>query len=128
GQARELLASELDALGSSEVGEDEFARVQNLRVASFFFAMEHMGGFGGIADRLNAYNVFRGDPGLITADVQRFRTATRGQLREVAQRHLAGKPRVTLSVLGRKPAARGAALDRGVAPSPAQPAGYRAPI
>ena len=57
-----------------------------------------------------------------------IRTATRGQLREVALRYLAGKPRVRLSVLGRKLAGRGAALDRGVAPPPAEPAGYRAPI
>ena len=43
---------------------------------SFFFALEHIGGFGGVADRLNAYNVFRGDPALITADVDRFQRVT----------------------------------------------------
>jgi zinc protease len=126
--AQELIESELEALAAAEVGEEEFARVQNLRTASFFFGMEQMGGFGGIADRLNAYNVFRGDPGLITADVQRFRTATRGQLREVAVRYLAGTPRVTLSVLGRKSTRRGAVLDRRVAPSRGEAAGFRAPV
>ena len=49
---------------------------RTMRVASFFFALEHMGGFGGVADRLNAYNVFRGDPSLITTDVQRFQSVS----------------------------------------------------
>ena len=66
---------------SSEVGEDELRRVQKLRIASFYFALEHIGGFGGVADRLNAYNVFRGDPGLIGSDV---RTVPGGHRRSVA--------------------------------------------
>ena len=40
--------------------------MQRLRVAAFWFALEHVGGFGGVADRLNAYNIYRGDPGQIT--------------------------------------------------------------
>jgi predicted Zn-dependent peptidase len=128
GQARDLIDSELQALADAEAGADEFARVQNLRVASFYFALEHLGGFGGIADRLNAYNVFRGDPSLITTDVGRFRMATPGQLRDVARRYLAGQAHVALSVLGRKPAPHPAVLDRAVAPPRGEPAGYRAPV
>jgi predicted Zn-dependent peptidase len=128
GEARNLIESELSALASSEVQEDELRRVQILRVAAFFFAMEHMGGFGGIADRLNAYNVFRGDPALIATDVQRFRAVGAGELRSVALRYLADRPRVTLSVIGRKDAARGVPLDRSVIPTRSEPAGYRAPL
>ena len=61
--------SELNAIAAVGVSDDELARVQSLRVAGFWFALEHIGGFGGVADRLNAYNVYRGDPALITADV-----------------------------------------------------------
>src|SRR5262249_55922152 len=89
-QARDLVESELEALGSREVSDDELRRVKNLQVASFFFAMEHMGGFGGIADRLNAYNVYRGDPTLVATDVRRFRAVAAGDIREVANRYITG--------------------------------------
>ena len=47
-----------------------------MKTASFLFALEHIGGFGGVADRLNAYNIFRGDPSLITTDLERFQRVT----------------------------------------------------
>jgi predicted Zn-dependent peptidase len=127
-QALDLIDAELAKLAETEVGEEELRRVQNMRIASFYFALEHIGGFGGIADRLNAYNVFRGDPGLVGGDVRRFRAVTAGQLSEVAARHLAGRPRISLSVLGRKEAAKGTPLDRATAPPRAMTTGYRAPV
>ena len=52
--------------------DDELARVKNGRLAGFFYALENIGGFGGVADRLNAYNVYLGDPGRITSDFERL--------------------------------------------------------
>ena len=127
-QAQDLIDAELGRLESSEVDEDELRRTQNLRIASFYFALEHIGGFGGIADRLNAYNVLRGDPALIGSDVRRFRTVTPAGVQDVARRYLEGRPRVALSVVGRKEMARGTPLDRTVAPPRAVSAGYRAPL
>ena len=72
GRAGSVITSELGALVAEGADEEELRRVQNQRVAGFFYALEHMGGFGGVADRLNAYNVFRGDPSLVTADVRRL--------------------------------------------------------
>ncbi len=125
--ALDLIDAELGRLESSEVGEDELRRVQNLRIASFYFALEHMGGFGGVADRLNAYNVFRGDPSLIGSDVRRFQAVTAGRLQEVAVRYVSGRPRVCLSVLGRKETAKVTPLDRSTAPTSSITTGYRAP-
>ncbi len=127
-QAEDLVDAELGRLESSEVGEEELHRAQNMRIASFYYALEHIGGFGGVADRLNAYNVFRGDPGLIGSDVRRFQAVTAGQLREVAVRYLAGRPRLGLSVLGRKETARVTSLDRTAAPPRSVSAAYRAPV
>ncbi len=127
-KARELFDSELAAVESSEVTEEELRRVQKLRIAGFYFALEHMGGFGGVADRLNAYNVFRGDPGLIGSDVRRFQAVTADDIRQVARRYLAGRPRIALSVVGRKETGRGATLDRKIAPPGSEPVGYQAPI
>ncbi len=127
-RVRELVDAELAAVDSAEVGEDELRRVQKLRISGFYFALEHIGGFGGVADRLNAYNVFCGDPGLLGNDIQRFQAVTSGAIRAVARRYLAGRPRIALSVIGRKEAVRGTALDRKVAPPRAEPVGYKAPI
>ena len=90
-----------------------------MRVASFFFALEHIGGFGGVADRLNAYNVFRGDPSLITTDVERFRT-------RYGTESLAGRTSVistdvresSLSVVGRQKAAVGHRRSTGASSLP----------
>ena len=88
-----------------------------------------MGGFGGVADRLNAYNVFRGDPSLITTDVERFQSVSAPELERVAARYLDGRPRVSLSVVGRKKAGRverrSTARPRSPAPSPSR---FRPPV
>ena len=105
-QARELVEAELTAMAETEVSDEELRRVQNMRMAGFFFALEHIGGFGGVADRLNAYNVFRGDPALIGSDVRRFREVTPAAIRGVLSRHVAGKPRIALSVIGREGAGK----------------------
>ncbi len=127
-QARELIEAELSALGDVEVGGEELRRVQNMRVAGFVFALEHIGGFGGVADRLNAYNVFRGDPGLIGSDVGRFREVTPAMIREVVGRHIAGKLRVALSVVGRGGRSEIAAPDRKAVPDRLESSGFAAPL
>jgi predicted Zn-dependent peptidase len=128
GEVRYLLETEIANIAAGGVTEQELNRVITMKTASFFFALEHMGGFGGIADRLNAYNVFRGDPSLITTDLRRFQHVTIDAIATVAARYLDGKPRVTLSVLGRKPASAMSALDRATPPPSAAPAAYRAAV
>ena len=38
--------------------------------------LERLGGFGGIADRLNSYNHYLGTPDYLQQDIQRYRTVT----------------------------------------------------
>ena len=67
-----------------------------------------MGGFGGVADRLNAYNVYLKDPSKIHSDVARFRNRSMpSNVRAAAWEYLVKKPRVTLTVLGREEAKAG---------------------
>jgi zinc protease len=123
-----LVERELAAIAASGVTDDELFRVRNMRVASFYFALEHAGGFGGVADRLNAYNVFRGDPSLITSDLERFRNVTAQELDCVASRYLDGKPRISLSVVGRQKAGDGTPLDRSAPLASAVPSRFRPPL
>ena len=56
--------------------EAELDRVKNGRLAGFIYALDNVGGFGGVADRLNAYNIYLGDPGRITSDLDRYQAVT----------------------------------------------------
>ncbi len=125
--AQDLIDAELATIAGSGVTPEELARVQRLRVSSFFFALEHMGGFGGVADLLNAFNVLRGDPGLLATDIQRFGDVQPEELRVVAAGYLVGRPRVCLSVVGR-PKRATSPLDRSQPPASASPVPYRPPL
>jgi predicted Zn-dependent peptidase len=129
-EARALVDAELAAIAERGVADDELGRVQNGRLAGFFYALENLGGFGGIADRLNAYNIYLGDPGRITADYQRYQAVTPDAVAAVARRFAVGQPRLALEVIGNKAPARpphGPSLDRSVPPVSPSAARFRAP-
>jgi zinc protease len=85
------------ARGGVEAEELERALAQV--ESGFVQALERVGGFGGIADRLNEYSVFTGDAGFAPRDLARFRRATPDTLVEAANRWLVDRPGVTLSVV-----------------------------
>jgi predicted Zn-dependent peptidase len=130
-QVRALIDEELASIAASGVADEELERVQNGRLAGFFYALENLGGFGGVADRLNAYNVFLGDPGRITSDFQRYQDVTAETLSTVARRYLVGHPRVALEVIPNKnqgsASLAGPPLDRSIVPVSPPAARYRAP-
>src|SRR5207244_8099105 len=101
-EARELIDAELAAISREAVTSAELERVKNGRLAGFFYALETIGGFGGVADRLNAYNVYLGDPGRITSDFERYQQVSPESVRDVARRYADGRPRVALTVVGGK--------------------------
>ena len=76
---------------------------------------------------MNAYNVFRGDPSLITSDVVRFESVAVTKLRDVAAAYLADRPRAILSVIGQKKAAGKTPLDRALVPAAPAPSHFRPP-
>ncbi|QEH36991.1 Peptidase M16 inactive domain protein [Aquisphaera giovannonii] len=126
-ELRGLLDEEVASIAEAGVTPEELSRVRTMKTASFLFALEHLGGFGGVADRLNAYNVYRGDPGLITRDLPRFQAVDVDDIRRVARRYLAGKPAVSLSVVGQKAVTSSPTLDRAVPPTSSPPAAFAAP-
>jgi zinc protease len=50
--------------------------------------LESLGGFGGVADRLNLYNYFLGDPGYLPQDLARYDKATVGDVKQFADKYL----------------------------------------
>jgi zinc protease len=69
------------------------------------YRLQTVGGFGGKSDQLNAYNVFRNDPGFFARDLARYQNATIESVRLAAQRYLRFDARVVLSIVPRGQAA-----------------------
>ena len=128
--AHALIAAEIAAIAERGVEEAELERVRNGRLAGFIYALDNVGGFGGVADRLNAYNIYLGDPGRITSDLERYAAVTADAIRAAAQTYLHDRPSVALTVVGRSKAGAapvGNPLDRSVPPPSAPAAAFRAP-
>jgi zinc protease len=58
------------------VGEEELRRSQVQAEAHFTYRLQTIGGFSGKSDQLNAYNVYRDDPGYVGEDLARYGRAT----------------------------------------------------
>jgi zinc protease len=63
--------------------------------------LQTVGGFGGKSDQLNAYNTFLGSPDYFSADLNRYRMATRESIQAAAAKYLDPSQRVILSVVPR---------------------------
>jgi zinc protease len=77
---------------------EELARALAQAEAHFVYRLQTVGGFSGKSDQLNAYNVYRADPGYFGDDLGRYLRLTAHDVREAA-RALAASPRVALSVV-----------------------------
>ena len=66
-----------------ELSEIELAR--NSAQTQTVRGLERLGGFGGVADRLNDYNHFLGDPGFLRKDLQRYENVTPAGVKAFAQ-------------------------------------------
>jgi zinc protease len=83
----------------------EMERAEAQAEAHFMYRLQTVGGFGGKSDQLNAYNVFRDDPGFFASDLARYRNATPESVRRAAKRYFRVDARVVLSVVPRGHAA-----------------------
>jgi zinc protease len=96
---------EIGVLAAGGPTAAEMERAEAQAEANFVYHLQTVGGFDGKSDQLNAYNVFRGDPGFFARDLDRYRLATPESVREAARRYLSPDRRVVLSVVPRGRAA-----------------------
>ncbi|MDB5351144.1 MAG: putative Zn-dependent peptidase [Planctomycetota bacterium] len=131
-RAKSRVYEELEAIAADGVTALELDRVKNGRLAGFLYALDNVGGFGGVADRLNAYNTYLGDPGRITADFARYQAVTPDQIQSIATSSFAtGRSwtaHVALTVLGRKTPTILPPLDRSIRPVSASASAFHAPL
>jgi zinc protease len=96
---RQIIDEEIDKLRTSAPDEREMARALNQIEASFFEAMERVGGFGGKADQLNAYYTRTGMPDYFEEDLARYRSTSAQDVQSVVSRYLLEDRRVELTVM-----------------------------
>jgi zinc protease len=97
---REIVAA-VQQVAADGPTTDELERARAQTAAQFVYRIQTIGGFGGKSDQLNAYNVFRGDPGYIAADRARYDAVTAEGLAAAVRTWLVDQPHVALSVVPR---------------------------
>jgi len=90
---------ELERFAAEGPTERELTRGRVQAEAAFVFRVESLGGFGGKADQLNAYNIYRSNPDSFQADLDRYLHATRETLRVSVADWLGRRAAVTLAVV-----------------------------
>ena len=87
-QLESAIREEIEKFQRDGPTPEELERARNTIESSIIRGLESLGGFGGVADRLNLYNHFLGDPGYLPRDLQRYRSATVESVLRLAQREL----------------------------------------
>src|SRR5437763_16448668 len=87
---------ELDIFRSSGPTEAELERARNTILTQTISRLERLGGFGGVADRMNSYNHYLGDPGYLPRDLQRYTDASVAPVKKLADEKLANNERVVV--------------------------------
>lgn len=81
-QLENAIREELERFQKEGPRQSELESARNTIESAIIRALENL---GGLADRLNLYNHFLGDPGYLSGDLERYRTATIESLQELAQ-------------------------------------------
>jgi len=95
-EIEKAIDEELTRFGESGPDQAEVDRARNIVETRIIQGLETLGGFGGVADRLNTYNHYLGDPGYLANDLQRYRDVTPASVKNFVQQQLAPTARVVV--------------------------------
>lgn len=87
---------ELELLRSQGPTEAEVERAKNVIETGIIRGLETLGGFGGVADRLNMYNHYLGTPDYLQQDISRYRKVTPVSVQNFAQTYLRNENRAVV--------------------------------
>jgi zinc protease len=109
-------AIEAELVRFRESGPDakEVDQARNITETRIIQRLETLGGFGGVADRLNQYNHYLGTPDYLAQDLARYRQVTATSIKAFAEQQLRSNARVVVHGVAGEP-------DLG-APVPTPPA------
>jgi len=93
----------IDAFTASGPKPEEVERARNKEETQLISGLERLGGFGGVADQLNYYNQYTGDPGYLPKDLARYEAVTPASVEKWAGSTLGKNQRVVVyGVPGKK--------------------------
>ncbi len=98
-EIRPLVLEILGQVQQQGVSAQEVERAKRNIIANRLRTVERIGGFGGKADLLNAYQVFLGDPGYLPRDIARYRAVTPRSVQAFATKFLVPDERIELDVV-----------------------------
>ena len=98
-ELEEAVDAELAKLLAEGVTDQELEQARMAWEASFIRRLERIGGFGGVADQLNNYNYYLGDPGSFDRDIERYSKATAEDVLSYTERYLQAGKRGTLHLV-----------------------------
>jgi zinc protease len=87
---------EMDTFRKEGPTAAELARARNVLESRIIAGLETLGGFGGVADRLNSYNHYLGTPDFLAADIARYENASKESIQAFAQGQLNGNQRAVV--------------------------------
>jgi zinc protease len=102
-EIEKAIDEELAAFRTDGPTPAELERAQNGVETRIIRGLERLGGFGGVADRLNEYNHYLGTPDYLAQDLGRYRKATVASIRAFAQEQLKPNARVVVYGIPGKP-------------------------
>jgi zinc protease len=103
-ELEKAIDEELSTMRSKPADARELESARNRIETSIIGGLEVLGGFGGVADRLNSYNHYLGTPDYLDKDVQRYRAVTPASVQAFARDQLATNARVVMHVMPGEPA------------------------
>ncbi len=95
-EIEKAIQEELERFRKEGPEEKELERARNTIETNIIQRLETLGGFGGVADRLNRYNHYLGNPDYLVEDINRYRRATAASVRDFAQQQLKTNARVVV--------------------------------
>jgi zinc protease len=98
-EMQKIIDQELEKLKATPPDAREVERALNQIEASFYSAMESVGGYAGKADLINAYYASTGNPDYFAEDLARYRALAPSDIQAIAQRFLPTERRVELVVM-----------------------------
>ena len=118
-EIEKALNEELNTLRSTPPDASEVERARNTIETNIVGGLESLGGFGGVADRLNAYNHYLKNPDYLQQDIARYRAVTPASIQEFAKSYLASNARAVVHAVPGEPAAQ-ANVPTPPAPKPGE--------
>jgi zinc protease len=113
-ELEKAIEEELNSFRANPVAAGEIEQARNTIETNIVGGLERLGGFGGVADRLNSYNHYLGNPDYLAKDIERYRAVSAATLQAFANDQLTTSSRVVLHVVQGEPDT--------AAPVPAPPA------